>query len=412
MFSGCFRFWVLAWLGAIFLSRLGAVWNAPREGAYGHCVQNELTERFGIEFPIYAFTHCRDVVVAVSKAGGLGVLGAVGFSVEQLQTELDWIDDHIGDKPYAVDIVLPQKYDGDAGEMDLGRLTQDLQSMIPDGHREFVRSLLDDAGVPELPQDEVLGSGLMGWNRATAVPQVEEILRHENVVMVANALGTPPPDLVEIIQSSGRAVGALCGTPAQAARHAAAGLDFVIAQGYEGGGHTGDIGSVVLWPQVIDAVSPIPVLAAGGIGSGRQMAAALSMGAAGVWTGSLWLAVEEAAASPPEIQSYLDATSKDTVRSRSYTGKPCRMLRNDWTEAWDRGDTPETLGMPLQMMAVREAMTRQGRYPDKAQSVAFNPVGQVVGTMNKVKRSADVVFEMVEECVESLERTRQMLSID
>lgn len=110
-------------------------------------MQNELTERFGIEFPIYAFTHCRDVVVAVSKAGGLGVLGAVGFSVEQLQTELDWIDDHIGDKPYAVDIVLPQKYDGDAGEMDLGRLTQDLQSMIPDGHRDFVRSLLDRKSV-------------------------------------------------------------------------------------------------------------------------------------------------------------------------------------------------------------------------------------------------------------------------
>lgn len=375
-------------------------------------MQNELTERFGIEFPIYAFTHCRDVVVAVSKAGGLGVLGAVGFGVEQLKVELDWIDEHIGDKPYAVDIVLPQKYDGDAGEMDLGKLTKDLQAMIPEEHTRFVKDILDDHDVPELPPDEELGSGLMGWNAATAVPQVEEILRHDNVVMVANALGTPPPDLVEQIQASGRAIGALCGTPAQAARHAAAGLDFVIAQGYEGGGHTGDIGSVVLWPQVIDAVSPVPVLAAGGIGSGRQMAAALAMGAAGVWTGSLWLAVEEAAGTPAQIQSYLDATSKDTVRSRSYTGKPCRMLRNDWTEAWERPDTPDTLGMPLQMMAVREAMVRSGRYPDKAQEVAFNPVGQIVGTMNKVKRSADVVLEMVEECVDSLERTRQMLAVE
>ena len=375
-------------------------------------MQNELTERFGIEFPIYAFTHCRDVVVAVSKAGGLGVLGAVGFSVEQLKVELDWIDEHIGDKPYAVDIVLPQKYDGDAGEMDLGKLTKDLQAMIPEEHKQFVRDLLDDHDVPQLPEDEELGSGLMGWNAATAVPQVEEILRHDNVVMVANALGTPPADLVAQIQESGRAVGALCGTPAQASRHAAAGLDFVIAQGYEGGGHTGDIGSVVLWPQVIDAVSPVPVLAAGGIGSGRQMAAALAMGAAGVWTGSLWLAVEEAAGTPAQIQSYMNATSKDTVRSRSYTGKPCRMLRNDWTEAWERHDTPDTLGMPLQMMAVREAMVRGGRYPDKAQDVAFNPVGQVVGTMNKVRRSADVVLEMVEECVESLERTRQMLAVD
>jgi NAD(P)H-dependent flavin oxidoreductase YrpB (nitropropane dioxygenase family) len=374
-------------------------------------MQNELTERFGIEFPIYAFTHCRDVVVAVSKAGGLGVLGAVGFSVEQLQIELDWIDEHIGDKPYGVDIVLPAKYDG-AGEMDLDKLTGQLQDMIPDEHRAFVRQILDEHDVPDLPADEERGSGLMGWNAATAVPQVEEILRHPNVVMVANALGTPPPDLVQQIQASGRAVGALCGTPAQAGRHAAAGLDFVIAQGYEGGGHTGDIGSVVLWPQVIDEVAPVPVLAAGGIGNGRQMAAALSMGAAGVWTGSLWLAVEEAAASPAQIDSYMNATSKDTVRSRSYTGKPCRMLRNDWTEAWERSDTPDTLGMPLQMMAVHEAMTRSGRYPDKAQDVAFNPVGQIVGTMNKVKRSADVIFEMVEECVDSLERTRQMLNVE
>ena len=252
----------------------------------------------------------------------------------------------------------------------------------------------------------------MGWTAATAVPQVEEILRHPNAVMVANALGTPPPELVEQIQASGRAVGALCGTPAQASRHKAAGLDFVIAQGSEGGGHTGDVGSIVLWPQVIDEVAPLPVLAAGGIGNGRQMAAALAMGAAGVWTGSIWLAVEEAAGPPAQIQSYMDATSRDTVRSRSWTGKPCRMLRNDWTEAWERSDTPDTLGMPLQMMAVREAMVRGGRYPDKSQDVAFNPVGQIVGTMNKVRRSADVVLEMVEECVDALDRSNTMLQVE
>jgi NAD(P)H-dependent flavin oxidoreductase YrpB (nitropropane dioxygenase family) len=371
-------------------------------------MKNELTERFGIEFPIYAFTHCRDVVVAVSKAGGLGVLGAVGFSVEQLKIELDWIDQHIGDKPYGVDIVLPNNYTG-AGEMDLDKLTGELQNMIPDEHKTFVKDILSDHDVPELPADEERGSGLMGWNAATAVPQVEEILSHPNVVMVANALGTPPPELVSKIQEAGVAVGALCGTPAQAGRHKAAGLDFVIAQGYEGGGHTGDIGSMVLWPQVIDEVAPLPVLAAGGIGNGRQMAAALAMGAAGAWTGSLWLAVEEAAGPPAQIQSYLDATSKDTVRSKSYTGKPCRMLRNDWTEAWERTDTPDTLGMPLQMMAVHEAMTRASRYPDKSQDIAFTPVGQIVGEMNKVRRSADVVIDMVTECIESLERSQAML---
>ncbi len=168
----------------------------------------------------------------------------------------------------------------------------------------------------------------------------------------------------------------------------------------------------MLWPQVIDEVAPIPVLAAGGIGNGRQMAAALAMGAAGVWTGSLWLAVEEAAASPAQIDSYMKATSRDTVRSRSWTGKPCRMLRNDWTEAWDRADSPDTLGMPLQMMAVREAMVRSNRYPEKSQAVAFNPVGQIVGTMNKVKRSADVLLGMVEECVEAIERGNSFLEVE
>ncbi len=375
-------------------------------------MQNDLCKSFGIEFPIYAFTHCRDVVVAVSKAGGLGVLGAVGFSVEQLEIELAWIDEHIGDKPYGVDIVLPNKVGGDSGEMDLGKLRTQLEDMIPDGVRTFVSDILEEEGVPELPEDEDMGSGLMGWNAATAVPQVDEILRHPNVVMVANALGTPPPELVNRIQDAGVAVGALCGTPAQASRHKAAGLDFVIAQGYEGGGHTGDIGSVVLWPQVIDEVGPLPVLAAGGIGNGRQMAAALAMGAAGAWTGSLWLAVEEAAGTPAQIQSYMDATSRDTVRSRSYTGKPCRMLRNEWTEAWERPDTPDTLGMPLQMMAVREAMVRSGRYPDKAQSVAFNPVGQIVGEMNKVRKSSEVVMSMVEECIDALQGANALLNAE
>jgi len=361
-----------------------------------------------MEFPIFAFTHCRDVVVAVSRAGGLGVLGAVGFSVEQLRVELDWIDEHIGDHPYGVDIVLPARYEG-ADETDPDRLAERLAEMIPEEHRAFVRRILDEHGVPRLPEGEEPGSGLMGWTAATAIPQVDEILRHERVVCVANALGTPPPDLIERIQASGRAVGALCGSPAQAARHKAAGCDFVVAQGYEGGGHTGDVGSIVLWPQVIDEVAPLPVLAAGGIGDGRQMAAALTLGAQGVWTGSLWLTVREAASSPAQIESYLRATSRDTVRSRSYTGKPCRMLRNDWTEAWDRPDTPEPLGMPLQMMAVSEAMARVHRYPEAARAVAFDPVGQIVGTMNEVRRSADVVRELVEECIDALQRGCDLL---
>jgi NAD(P)H-dependent flavin oxidoreductase YrpB (nitropropane dioxygenase family) len=373
-------------------------------------MQNELCQRLGIEFPIFAFTHCRDVVAAVSKAGGLGVLGAVGFTPEQLAIELDWIDEHVGGKPYGVDIVIPMKYEG-MGELDPSKLEEELRRLIPDEHRRFVKKLLADHGVPELPEGE-RPPELIGWTEATAGPLVEVALTHPGVKLIANALGTPPAEIVTEIQSTGRLVGSLCGSVKQARSHQEAGLDFVVAQGSEGGGHTGDVGSIVLWPEVIDAVAPLPVLAAGGIGSGRQMAAAMAMGAAGVWTGSIWLTVEEAETPPAQMEQYLAATSRDTVRSRSFTGKPCRMLRNDWTEAWEHPDNPKPLGMPLQFMITGEAVARGHRYAEQAKDVQFNPVGQIVGSMNRVRRAADVVLEMVEEYVETVERMSRGLTVD
>jgi NAD(P)H-dependent flavin oxidoreductase YrpB (nitropropane dioxygenase family) len=364
-------------------------------------MRTEVCDQLGIEFPIFAFTHCRDVVAAVSNAGGLGVLGAVGFTPEQLATELEWIDEHT-DKPYGVDVVIPGKYEG-MGELDPAKLEAELKAMIPEEHREFARRILADHGVPDLPDDQI-APALIGWTEATATPLIEEALRHDKVKLIANALGTPPADVITHIHESGRLVAALCGAPAQAVRHKNSGVDIIIAQGTEGGGHTGDVGSIVLWPQVIDAVAPTPVLAAGGIGNGRQMAAAMALGAAGVWTGSLWLTVEEADIPPAQMQSYLDATSRDTVRSRAWTGKPCRMLRNDWTDAWENPENPQPLGMPLQFMVTGEAVARGHHYPEQAKDVNFNPVGQVVGQMNKVKKSRDVVLGMVEEYLEATER--------
>jgi NAD(P)H-dependent flavin oxidoreductase YrpB (nitropropane dioxygenase family) len=372
-------------------------------------MHNELCERLGIEFPIFAFTHCRDVVAAVSNAGGLGVLGAVGYTPDQLAMELDWIDEHVGDHPYGVDIVIPMKYEG-MGELDPTKLEQELRDMIPEQHRNFVHQLLDEHGVPQLPEDRKAPE-LIGWTEATAGPQIEIALTHPKVRLIANALGTPPPDIVNEIQSTGRLVGALCGAAKQALSHKEAGLDFIIAQGTEGGGHTGDVGSIVLWPEVIDAVSPTPVLAAGGIGSGRQMAAAMAMGAAGVWTGSLWLTVEEAETPPSQQAELLAATSRDTVRSRSWTGKPCRMLRSDWTEAWESPDNPKPLGMPLQFMVTGEAVARTSQYSDQAAGVRFNPVGQIVGRMNKIRRTRDVIMDMVEEYVECVERMNQGMQV-
>ncbi|NRA01016.1 MAG: nitronate monooxygenase [Myxococcales bacterium] len=367
-------------------------------------MQTEFCRKLGIEFPIFAFTHCRDVVAAVSKAGGFGVLGAVGFSPEQLEIECNWIDEHVGDRPYGVDLVIPQKYEG-MDELDPEKLEEQLRAAIPLQHREFAAKLLADHGVPEVPPEEAHHE-LLGMSLATATPQLDVALGHEQVGMIANALGTPPPEVVERVKQSGRVVGALCGKVHQALQHKQAGLDFIIAQGTEGGGHTGDIGSLVLWPQIIQAVSPVPVLAAGGIGTGAQVAAALAIGAQGVWTGSLWLTVQEAECPPAQMDSYLQATSQDTVRSRSFTGKPCRMLKNDWTDAWARDDTPDPLGMPLQNMVTMDAIVRTSRYASspQAQAVAFNPVGQVVGMMNEVRSSREVIMELVEGYLDTLER--------
>ncbi len=350
-------------------------------------MHTSLCDELDIEFPIFAFTHCRDVVAAVSKAGGFGVLGAVGFTPEQLEVELQWIDEQVGDRPYGVDIVIPGKYEG-MDELDPEKLGDMLRAMVPKEHVEFADQILRDAGVPDLPPEEGERMRLLGWTEASALPQIEVALAHPKVRLIANALGTPPADVIKHIHDAGLKVAALCGSPYQALKHKEAGVDIVIAQGGEGGGHTGEVGSIVLWPQVAKAIAPTPMLAAGGVGSGQQIAAALSLGAQGVWAGSLWLTVEEADLPPAQKQQLLDADSRATVRSRSFTGKPCRMLRNDWTDAWEQPDTPEPLPMPMQYMVSGNCVARGHRYADKAGTVQFNPVGQVVGQLNSVEKTA------------------------
>jgi NAD(P)H-dependent flavin oxidoreductase YrpB (nitropropane dioxygenase family) len=370
-------------------------------------VRTELCDQLGIEFPIFAFTHCRDVVVAVSKAGGFGVLGAVGFTPEQLEIELAWIDENIGDHTYGVDIVIPNKYEGMDAGLSGDDLADLLRGMVPAGHLEFGRKILSDHGVQvEAGSDNALQ--LLGWTEATATPQVDVALRHPKMTLIANALGTPPAEMIDHIHAQGRAVAALCGSPSQAKKHADAGIDIIIAQGGEGGGHCGEVGSIVLWPQVVKAVAPVPVLAAGGIGSGHQIAAALAMGCQGAWTGSQWLMVEEAENTSVQQQAYISATSRDTVRSRSFTGKPCRMLKNDWTQAWETPGNPEPLGMPLQYMVSGMAVAATHKYPDQTVDVAFNPVGQVVGQLEKVEKTSAVIERWVQEYLESCGRLDEL----
>ena len=366
-------------------------------------MRTPICDDLGIEFPIFAFTHCRDVVVAVSKAGGFGVLGAVGFSPEQLEIELQWIDEHIGDRPYGVDIVIPNKYEGMDANMSGDELATMLRDMVPQENLDFARKLLADHGVPVQDEAEDNTMQLLGWTEATATPQVEVALQHPKMTLIANALGTPPAEVMDLIHNAGRKVAALCGSPYQARKHADAGVDIIIAQGGEGGGHCGEVGSIVLWPQVVKEVAPVPVLAAGGIGSGAQIAAALALGCQGAWSGSQWLMVEESENTPVQQAAYIGAGSRDTVRSRSFTGKPCRMLRNDWTDAWETPGSPEPLGMPLQYMVSGIAVAATHRYPDQTVDVAFNPVGQVVGQFEKVEKTAAVVERWVNEYLEATE---------
>ncbi len=371
-------------------------------------MRTQICDDLGIEFPIFAFTHCRDVVVAVSKAGGFGVLGAVGFTPEQLEVELRWIDDNIGDRPYGVDIVIPNKYEGMDSGMSGEELAEMLRKLVPQEHLDFGRKVLADHGVSvdDSTDDDTLQ--LLGWTEATASPQVDVALRHPKMTLIANALGTPPADMIEHIHANGRKVAALCGSAYQARKHADAGVDIVIAQGGEAGGHCGEVGSIVLWPEVVREVAPVPVLAAGGIGSGGQIAAALAMGCAGAWTGSQWLMVEEAENTAVQQQAYADASSRDTVRSRSFTGKPARMLKNDWTEAWETPGNPEPLGMPLQYMVSGMAVKATHKYPDETVDVAFNPVGQVVGQLTKVEKTATVVERWVQEYLDATTRLEEL----
>ena len=374
-------------------------------------MRTPICDSFGIDVPIFAFSHCRDVVAAVSQAGGFGVLGALAFSPEQLEIELKWIDEHIGGKPYGVDVVMPATYKrGESGDFSKA----DLEKMLPEGHKQWIEQVLDRYDVPKLPDTYVARiSNLLGWSESGGRSHVEIALKHP-IKLLVNALGPPPKDVIDRAHQHGVKVAALVGSVAQAQKQVGLGVDVIVAQGWEAGGHTGDVSSMVLIPEVVDAISPVPVLAAGGIGCGRQAVAGIALGAQGVWTGSIWLTVAEAESSPVLTEKLLRASSRDTVRTRSYTGKPARLLRTPWTEAWDGPESPGTLPMPLQFMLNAEAQARIGHYArterSRARELVGIPVGQIVGRMNEVRPSRAVIEEMVSEFVDTVERLESLLA--
>ena len=369
-------------------------------------MKTRVKELLGVEFPILAFSHCRDVVAAVSKAGGFGVLGATAHTPERLDHDLTWIEQECGGRPYGVDLLLPTKYAGsDRGGLD----ASEVSAMVPPEQRHFVDELLVRYGVPPLPEGESSGR-MLTVSPNDLAPLLDVSFAHP-IRLVASALGPPPPFLIEQAHAEDVLVAALGGSPVHAARHAAAGADIIVAQGTEAGGHTGEIATMVLVPEVVDAVAPIPVLAAGGIARGRQIAAALALGAEGVWCGSVWLTTEEAETDPVVKDKFLAATSADTLRSRSLTGKPARMLRTAWTDEWSKPEAPATLPMPLQSALVADAQLRIHRSAHQgggAKELDTYFVGQVVGALDRVKPARQVLLDMVDEYIESTERLQAL----
>ena len=353
---------------------------------------------FGIDLPVFAFSHCRDVVAAVSKAGGFGVLGMARMGPERLRHELKWIDKHVDGKPYGIDILMPSTYS------DAGDLKYDIDKLLPAEHVAFVRKLIDDAGIPPLPhgeKDEIIRTllGELSFTPEESMRMVDIALEHP-IKLIVNALGSPPPELVAKAHSRGIKIAAMAGKPKHALKHKERGCDFVIAVGTEAGGHTGSVSSMVLWPRVADAVAPMPVLGAGGVSRGRHLAAAHALGCAGVWCGSIWLQTAESEVIPEIKEKIFAADSEDAVLTRSVTGKPCRTLRSAFTDAYEAPGAPQPLPAPLQnILWWAEGRTRAERV--RQRDFLTYPVGQVVEDMNGPTTVKEIIYEIMEEFVET-----------
>ena len=372
-------------------------------------MKSKICEILDIEFPLVAFTHCRDVVVAVSKAGGCGVLGAVGMTPPILEQELNWIDKHIDGKPYGVDVLIPNKMVGKDEKFDPEKLV----GMIPQEYADFRADILENHDIPspELRTIDTGGSGFAANTQSDGAKALLEVAFNHPIKLIANALGVPPDWMLQMGKDNDVKVAALLGTAQHAINQVKAGVDILVVSGTEAGGHCGSVSTMVLIPEVYEAIQPygdVPILAAGGIVTGKQMAAAMTMGASGAWCGSVWLTTVESEVHPVIKEKMIAASSSQTVRSRSRTGKHSRQLVSPWTEAWESDKAPDPLPMPLQPMVAEPALAKVNKLAegghDGAKDLSTYWVGQGVGLMNQSISASDVVMEFKEDFLEAYER--------
>ena len=375
-------------------------------------MKSPICDMLGIEFPLLAFSHCRDVVAAVSRAGGFGVFGATAHSAASVREELKWIEEHAGGKPFGIDVLIPENM-ATAGEKNV--TYNSLKSRVPEAQRAYAQGLLQTAGVQAV-EHETRDDRPQPFDPAQALEVLDAAFEFP-IRLIANALGVPPPAMIEMGKSHGVPVAALVGAKEHAIRQVQAGVDILVVQGTEAGGHCGEVTTLVLVPEVIKAIAPIrdvPVLAAGGIMTGAQMAACMAMGAAGAWTGSVWLATTESETSEIFREKMVAASSRDAVRSRGRTGKPARQLRSTWTDAWDKApESPGALPMPLQSLisepALRQVQRAAAAGNPKAREMETYFVGQGVGLVDQVRSATQVVQSFKEEFLEAVERMNGLL---
>ena len=379
-------------------------------------MNSKLCKDLGIEFPLFAFSHCRDVVAAVTKAGGMGVLGATNLSGEELEIELNWIDSQVNGLPYGVDLIVPNNFVGKGEDL----TDEQMLEKIPQSHKDFANSILEKHGIKvdpdELESDRV---NHLRFGKNMTPEGASESLRvafNHSIKMIVNALGMPPKEMVDMAKERNVLVGALVGAKKHAINQVNAGVDVLIVAGGEAGGHCGEVSTMVLIPEVYNAVKDmknVSILAAGGIATGSQMAAAMAMGAAGAWCGSVWLTTTEAETNPIVKEKMIAASSADTVRSKSRTGKYSRQLRSPWTDEWENSDQVQPLPSPVQPLVAEPALRKLDKLSQagnqKAIELSTYWVGQCVGLMNEVKSAGEVVQDFKEDFIEAYDRLNTTL---
>lgn len=357
-------------------------------------LHTQLCDKLGIEYPIVAFTHCKDVAVAVINAGGFAVLGEAMHTPDHIAADIKWIRERIGGKPFGIDLVLPSSVPEE-------RTVEQLLAEIPQEQRDFEQKIKQKYDVPDpkqAPDIHIWG----GLDQKRALAQVEVVF-DEKVPVFASGLGSPA-FLLKRAHQLGIQVWGLVGRPRQAKKQIDAGTDVIIAQGFDAAGHTGNIGTFSIVPQVVDAArgTGVPVLAAGGVTTGRHLAAALALGADGVWTGSLWLASRESDVNLPLKERLIEAETDDTVYSNCISGYTMRTTRCPWHDEWMGPEAPAVLKPPLQMILSSNYI--QGSLDYQRKDLMTEAAGQGIHYVTEMKPARQILSDLVDGALDVFER--------